>query len=122
MHFLFPELNNSLGISFLAASSKGKRRFPNARKLPVPSIDHRLWEEISIEGKTKRHVQEVAMLFITRVPSLTNKLDSIGNTRDSFFDSFFEAAKSAHGFESVEQARYSIVMQYLDKRCYGKLT
>jgi len=117
MNFIFPELKNSLGISFLNPSSKGQRRFPNALKVPVPSIDHELWEEISVEGRTKRHVQEVAMLFITKVPELSNKLDSIASARDPNFDSFLRAAMDANGFQSIEQTRGCIVKQYIHKSC-----
>ena len=122
MNSIFPELNNSLGISFQKPSSKGQRRFPKTRKPPLPSIDHILWDHASIEGNTKRHVQEVAMIFITRVPSLTIKLDSIGKRRrNSNFISFLEAARKVHSFQSLEQARCFVIMQYLNKSCSAEL-
>jgi hypothetical protein len=122
MIYLFPEFNNSLGISFHKPSSKGQRRFPKTRKPPLPSIDHILWDRASIEGNTKRHVQEVAMIFITRVPSLTIKLDSIcKRRRNSKCVSFLEAARKVYGFQSLEQARCSVIIQYLNKSCSAKL-
>jgi hypothetical protein len=123
MIHLFPELKtNSLGISFQKPSSKGQRRFPKTRKPPLPLIDHILWDRASIEGNTKRHVQEVAMIFITRVPSLTIKLDSIcKRRRNSKCVSFLEAARKVYGFQSLEQARCSVIMQYLNKSCSAKL-
>jgi hypothetical protein len=117
LNFIFPELKNSLGISFLNPSSKGQRRFPNALKLSVPPIDHALWEEISVEGKTKRHVQEVAMLFITKVPQLSNRLVSMPPPRNSNFDSFFRAVMEVNGFQSIEQARRYVMKQYIQKLC-----
>ena len=124
MIFLFPELNNSLGISFQKPSSKGQRRFPKTRKPPLPSIDHVLWDRASIEGNTKRHVQEVAMIFITRVPSLTIKLDSICQRRsNSSYIAFLEAARKVYGFQNLEQAQCSVIMQYLylNKSCSAEL-
>ena len=117
MTFIFPELKNSLGISFLNPTSKGRRRFPNALKSPVPPIDHDLWKEISAEGKTKRHVQEVAMLFITKVPNLSNKLDSVLASENSEFDLFLRAAMKANGFQSIEQARCCIIKRYIHNNC-----
>ncbi len=119
MTFIFPELKNSLGISFLKPSRKGQRRFPSAFRLPVPPIDSDLWEEISMEGKTKRHVQEVAMLFITRVPELFNKLDLVLMTsKDTDFDTFLRAVMEAKGLQNREQARRHVIQQYIhSNRC-----
>lgn len=116
MSFIFPELKDSLGIKFSKPSSKGQRRFPGALKDPIPPIDYKLWEEMSAEGKTKRHVQEVAMLFITKVPELSNKLDAINMTRKDDFDSFLVAVMKANGFQMVEQARRFIFTRYLGKK------
>lgn len=113
MTFIFPELKNSLGISFVKPTSKGQRRFSNASKLPVPSIDTDLWVKNSVEGKTKRHVQEVAMLFITRVPEISSKLDSVFMPKDTDFDSFLLAAMKAKGLQDSEQARRCIIQEYI---------
>ena len=116
MKFMFPELKNSLGISFVTPSSKGLRRFPKALKSPVPPIDPELWKDISAEGKTKKHVQEAAMLFITKVPKLSNKLDArlVCSSRGSKkFDSFVRATMKANGIRSTAQARRLVLSQYI---------
>jgi len=117
MALLFPELKKKFSISFTTPSSKGKRRFPKATKQVVPPIDHELWEEISIEGRTKKHVQEVAMLFITKVPEISKKLDSVRASKESNFDSFLLAATKAKGFQSTKQARRCIIQQYVHSNC-----
>ena len=113
MTFIFPELKNSLGISFVKPTSKGQRRFPNASKLPVSPIDTDLWVKNSVEGKTKRHVQEVAMLFITRVPEISSKLDSVFTSKDTDFDSFLLAAMKAKGLQNSKEARRCIIQRYI---------
>lgn len=117
MIFIFPELKNTPGISVLNPSSKGKRRFPKALMQPFPTIDHELWEAISIEGRTKRHVHEVAMLFITKVPEISKKLDSIRSSRDTDSGSFFQAAAEAKGLQSIKQARRLIINLYIHSNC-----
>jgi len=121
MKHVFPELNNSLCIHFLKPSTKGQRRFPKSRKPTLLPIYHLLWDKVSIEGNTKRHVKEVAMLFITRIPSLMIKLDAIDKRRNFKFDSFLEVAMEVYDFKSFEQARCFVIMHYLDDSCSGKL-
>ena len=111
MHRIFPELHNSLGVRFVVPSSKGRRRFRNAPKASVPLVDHALWEEISTQGRTKRCVQEVGMLFINKVPSPMKKVDSTNNTFE--IHSFLRATMEVNGFESIEEARRSVITQYL---------
>ena len=116
MNFMFPELKNSLGISFMNPSSKGCRRFPKALKSPVPSIDPNLWKDISAEGKTKRHVQEAAMLFITKVPKISRKLDTMSAcSRNSTekFDSLVRAVMKANGIQDIKQARRFVLQRYI---------
>mmetsp|Transcript_15455 Transcript_15455/g.17692 ORF Transcript_15455/g.17692 Transcript_15455/m.17692 type:complete len:913 (-) Transcript_15455:149-2887(-) len=121
MKIIFPELSNSLCINFQTPSSKSQRRFPKARKTPLLPIYHPLWDKVSIEGNTKRHVKEVAMLFITRIPLLMIKLDVIDKKRNFKFDSFLEVAMEVYDFKSFEQARCFVIMHYLNNSCSGKL-
>jgi hypothetical protein len=75
MKLLFPELEGSLNIAFLNPSTKSRRRFPKAQTISTPPVEKSLWDEVSLEGAIKKHVQEVALIFITKVPSLMSKLD-----------------------------------------------
>eukprot|EP00536_Pseudo-nitzschia_multiseries_P002538 jgi/Psemu1/5747/gm1.5747_g len=134
MYQIFPELHNSLTIVVRKPSPKGKRRFPKAKLGaggPLPTLDTAFWDQISVEGTTKRHVQEVAMLFITKVPQLMSKLDANSKSNRSNSNnnedggsnantnanvrSFLRAAAGAHGFDSIEQARHFVVAQYLGR-------
>ena len=114
---LFPELkSNSLVITYRAPSTKGLRRFKNADKNSVPPIDSSLWDSISREGTIKRHVKEVSMLFISKVPALQRRLDEAKKTDLASYEStisFRHALVKSHNASSWKDLKCSILKQYL---------
>jgi hypothetical protein len=115
---LFPELEKSLGIIYKAPSGKGTRRFRNAYKNSVPPVDSTLWDYISLEHTIKRHVNEVALLFITKVPAIQRRLDRSMDT-DPLHDpakSFREALVKSHNAASWKDLKYCLLRSYLECR------
>lgn len=112
---LFPELVSSNTMVFQKPSAKGLRRFPRAIKVPPPAIDQNLWNQLSPEEIMKKHVQEVALLYITKVPALMSKLDSTGNGLDRNIKSFQVAVTKARS-QPWEKARRVVMMKYLEGR------
>lgn len=74
MMSLFPELDGSLQVTFQAASSKSRRRFPLASQTPVFSYNKDFWESISLEGLVRKHSKEVTNAFLTEVPTMMARL------------------------------------------------
>jgi hypothetical protein len=114
MSFLFPELTDSLGIKFQTPSAKGQRRFPNASKVPAPTLNQNQWNQISVEGNVKKHVQEVALLYITRVPSIARKLNQTNQI--GFPPRYQQAIKHVHGVETWREGRHLVIVKYLEGR------
>ena len=85
---LFPELGGSLNVSFQPACSKSKKRFPDANKVPASLVTMELWEEISLDGLVRKHVMEVTHLYITQVPALMARLDSIDGRKSTEIQSW----------------------------------
>lgn len=121
MMLLFPELAHSLGINFLPPSAKGQRRFPNAGKLQVPSLDQNMWNEISVEGNVKKHVQEVAILYMTRVPAAWKKISQSERREVSGYPkSYQQAIQEVYMTATWREARRILIMRYLDGRYVHK--
>lgn len=117
MRQLFPELIDSLGITFTAPTSKGFRRFPNASKTPVAPVDKNLWDEASVESNLKKHVREAALLYITKVPALLSRLDSaMKESAPTAPMSFRNAAVKSCGVQTWREARVCLIKTYLEAR------
>ncbi|KAG7363292.1 DENN (AEX-3) domain containing protein [Nitzschia inconspicua] len=117
MLLLFPELLYSLGINFQPPSAKGQRRFPNASKLPAPSLDQNLWNEISVEGNVKKHVQEVAILYMTKMPAVWKKLNQRSLKEMSGYPiSYQRAIQEVYKQPTWQRARRILIKRYLNGR------
>jgi DENN domain-containing protein 5 len=117
MMLLFPELTHSLGINFHTPSAKGQRRFPHASKLPLPSLDRNLWNEISVEGNVKKHVQEVAILYMTKVQAVGKKLDQRQSSSfGGFPSSYRQAIKEVYATSTWKGARRIVIRRFLEGR------
>eukprot|EP00934_Nitzschia_sp_Nitz4_P002603 Nitzschia sp. Nitz4//scaffold38_size140716//63852//70157//NITZ4_003144-RA/size140716-processed-gene-0.32-mRNA-1//1//CDS//3329550069//2593//frame0 len=82
MMTLFPELKGSLNIAFKSPTAKGKRRFPDAIKVKgILPVDKKLWDEVSLDGVTRKQVTEVTSTYITKVPSIMAKLDKLNDKK-----------------------------------------
>lgn len=116
MLLVFPELEGSLNIAFHDPSAKSKRRFNKACKVVSPPVQRSLWEEASLEGTTKKHMQEVARIYITKVPALMAKLDGAAQRNKSKWETHRKAAMKASGKASWEQCRHELISDYLSGR------
>ena len=110
---LFPELESSPNIIFRNPSSKARRRFSKAREVSSPPIDKSLWDAISLEGTIKRHVQEVASIYITKVPALMAKLDEADERKSRRWKSLVAAIIRARSVEAWSECRGTMLHEYL---------
>ena len=117
---VFPELEGSLNIAFHDPSAKSKRRFNKARKVVSPPVQRSLWDEASLEGTTKKHMQEVARIYITKVPALMAILDGAAKRNKSKWETYRKAAMKASGTASWEQCRHELISEYLSVRTANK--
>jgi hypothetical protein len=122
MNSLFPELLNSFSMKYQSPSLKGHRRFSKASRTPVPPIDQNFFDKISVEGNVKKHVQEVAMLYITKVPSLMRRLDKSNVNGNLFAEEFYrQVIQEVYGTKTWTDARRIMIMKYLDGRNLNKM-
>ena len=121
MNSLFPELLNSFSMKYQPPSLKGHRRFNKASKAPVPPIDQKFFDKISVEGNVKKHVQEVAMLYITKVPSLMSRLDKSNGNGNLFAKEYYRRViQEVYGTKTWTDARRIVIRKYLDGRNLNK--
>ena len=97
MMLIFPELESSFNIGFHNPSTRGCRRFPNAQKVMSLPVEKALWDKISLESKIKKHVQEVASIYITKVPSLMKRLEEAEEKKRLNWNSQRAASMKAYG-------------------------
>jgi hypothetical protein len=122
MLLLFPELEGSLNIAFHNPSTKGCRRFPKACKISSPPVEKSVWDQLSLEGVIKRHVQEVASIYITKVPKLMAKLDEAEERKRAKWSSFRGACMKSYGLSSWEQCQHKMVTGFLAGRYASETT
>jgi hypothetical protein len=113
MMLIFPELEGALNIAFHYSSSKSRRRFNKAAKVTTPPVQRSLWDEISLEGKMKKHMQEVATIYITKVPTLMAKLEEADNKKKAKWERYQKAVMEAYNMTSWNQCRHIIIEDYL---------
>ena len=116
MMLVFPELEGSLNIAFHDPSSKSRRRFNKACKVTTPLVERDVWNEASLEGISKKHMQEVARIYITKVPTLMAKLDEADKRKNAKWKTTREASMKASGESSWERCRQKLISGYLWKR------
>jgi hypothetical protein len=119
MMLIFPELESSLNIAFHNPSRKGRSRFPKAQQVVSPPVEKSMWDQISLEGKIKKHVQEVASIYITKVPSLMAKLEEAEEKKRAKWRSFRTAVMKSYGMDS-RQCQHHIITEYLSGRYDSK--
>lgn len=110
---IFPELEGALNIAFHYSSSKVRRRFAKATKVETPPVERSLWDEISLEGKMKKHMQEVASIYITAVPALMAKLDEAYKKKNSMRERYVQAMMQAYNTSNWSQCRQRMIEDYL---------
>eukprot|EP00980_Cylindrotheca_fusiformis_P011967 scaffold2830_cov131-Cylindrotheca_fusiformis.AAC.88 len=113
MMLVFPELEGALNIAFHYSSSKVRRRFKKAVQVVTPPVQRNLWEEISLEGRTKKHLQEVASIYITTVPTLMAKLDAADERKKAKWDRYQKAVMAAYQTNSWSDCRRRMIEDYL---------
>lgn len=110
---IFPELEGALNIAFHDTSSKSRRRFNKAAKVVTQPVDRTLWDEISLEGKTRKHMQEVAWIYISKVPTLMAKLDKIDKREKVKWEEYKVAMMRAYGLSNWPDCRRQMILEYL---------
>lgn len=110
---VFPELEGALNIAFHDVSAKSRRRFNKAAKVVTPPVDRALWDEISLEGRTRTHMKEVATIYITKVPTLMAKLDEIDKRDKLQWEAYKLAMMRAYGLSNWRDCRRQMILEYL---------
>ena len=110
---IFPELEGALNIAFHDTSSKSRRRFSKATKVVTAPVDRKLWDEISLEGKTRMHMKEVATIYITKVPTLMAKLDELDKREKLKWEAYKMAMIKVYGSSSWASCRREMINEYL---------
>ncbi|KAL3936524.1 MAG: hypothetical protein SGBAC_008179 [Bacillariaceae sp.] len=110
---IFPELEGALNIAFHDTSSKSRRRFSKAPKVVTAPVDRSIWDEISLEGKTRKHMQEVAHIYITKVPTLMAKLDNLDLREQQKWDAYKTAMMKVYGSSNWASCRREMIREYL---------
>ena len=118
---IFPELEGALNIAFHDTSSKSRRRFSKAAKVVTPPVDRAVWDEISLEGKRRKHMQEVATIYITKVPALMAKLDEIDKREKLRWEAYKMAMMKAYGLVNWPDCRRQMIMKYLEEKPQQRL-
>eukprot|EP00547_Thalassionema_nitzschioides_P007486 CAMPEP_0194204628 /NCGR_PEP_ID=MMETSP0156-20130528/4096_1 /TAXON_ID=33649 /ORGANISM="Thalassionema nitzschioides, Strain L26-B" /LENGTH=1620 /DNA_ID=CAMNT_0038930687 /DNA_START=42 /DNA_END=4904 /DNA_ORIENTATION=- len=113
MLIFFPELDSSLNIVFREPSSKSRRRFSKADKVVQLPVDKNFWDEISLEGKLKKHMKEVATIYMTKVPTIMAVLDLSDRKKNAKMENYRQALTKAYNMESWEQCRHKMIVDYL---------
>lgn len=116
MMLIFPELESSLNIAFHNPSRKGRNRFPKAQDVTSPPVEKILWDQISLEGKLKKHVQEVASIYITKVPRLMAKLDEAEEKKSAKWKSLQSGVMKSYNTNNWSECRNRMVAEYLSGR------
>jgi hypothetical protein len=114
MMLIFPELEGALNIVFHDPTPKSRRRFTKACKVITPPVQRRLWDEISLEENMKKHIQEVARMYMTKVPILMAKLDEAMDRKKAKLESYKIAAMKVHGTASWKDCRRKMISDYLE--------
>ncbi|CAJ1940240.1 unnamed protein product [Cylindrotheca closterium] len=113
---VFPELEGALNIAFHDTSSKSRRRFSKATKVVTAPVDRKLWDEISLEGKTRKHMNEVATIYITKVPTLMAKLDELDKREKLKWEAYRMAMMKAYGSSNWASCRREMIQDYLSMK------
>jgi hypothetical protein len=121
MRTIFPELESALQIIFHNPGGKAIRRFSTSRTVAAPPVEKDLWDKASLEGLTKKHMNEVTTFMSTSFPTLLARLENVEKQRLETHKSQADAAMKSRGMSNWLQCQKVLIANYLSCRYWSKV-